>query len=305
MSNWLKQEAAMLWWAAAMLLVSAIYLTINMTQTHYSGTGYQLASMARYIPWGLSIIGIAVYLKKISPRFSFVFESLAKLYWIYFLSAISCYAIQFTPFPLIDTHLLAFDRSLGFSSGAVFLYTQHHHWALVFSNFVYKNLDIELLVLPFLMAFLLEKRSVRIFFLANVITTFIIYNLYYFFPSTEPARVIPNVNFLQHQYDVIAQWYQIHHYLADNIHVGDLIGFPSFHVAWAVLLTYLCRNRKWLFYPVLVFNVLVMVSTMTLGWHYLADVLAGLVVAVGSIYLAEVGIPKEKVVKSIDLISPR
>ena len=52
--------------------------------------------------------------------------------------------------------------------------------------------------------------------------------------------------------------------------------FPSFHTVWALLLVAACPRP---FKPVSAgLNAAVIVATLTTGWHYLSDVLAGVVV---------------------------
>jgi membrane-associated phospholipid phosphatase len=60
---------------------------------------------------------------------------------------------------------------------------------------------------------------------------------------------------------------------------AGLICFPSFHVALALLaLSALWQFRR-LRYPAAVLSILQIISTLTTGWHYFADVLGGFVVA--------------------------
>ncbi|MCB1827342.1 MAG: phosphatase PAP2 family protein [Coxiellaceae bacterium] len=292
----ISDQFAFFAWAAAVLLVAAAYLTYNALYTHYKGLGFGVPAMASYLPWGVGLIAITAYLKKISERYSLVMEVITKLYWVYFISALGCMAIQFSPFPLIDSHLLAADNALGFSSTGFFEFVRHHHWLHQLFTTAYHSLDYLLILMPFVFAFFIEKRSVRIFYLANIIATFFTYNIYYYFPTTEPAHVAMGSNFLQAQYDIIAQWYQIHGHLKNTIHIGDLIAFPSFHVIWSCLLIYLTKNRKWIFYPMLVWGAVIMTSTVALGWHFLTDVMGGLAIAGIAIYLAELG---EKTGKSL------
>lgn len=68
--------------------------------------------------------------------------------------------------------------------------------------------------------------------------------------------------------------------------IAGVVCFPSFHVIWAVLF---CR-ALWAFrrfrLPVALVSTLVILSTITTGWHYFVDVLAGLLIGGGSIWLA-------------------
>ena len=60
--------------------------------------------------------------------------------------------------------------------------------------------------------------------------------------------------------------------------VDGLITFPSFHTTWAVLLALAFLRRRRLLPLFATLNVIVIVSTLTTGWHYLVDVLGGIAV---------------------------
>ena len=47
------------------------------------------------------------------------------------------------------------------------------------------------------------------------------------------------------------------------------------------------RNLKWLWFPFLCFNVLILVGTITEGGHNFADVIGGCLFAVGAIAVAQ------------------
>lgn len=70
--------------------------------------------------------------------------------------------------------------------------------------------------------------------------------------------------------------------------IGYFVSFPSLHVALAVLLQYFLSCSKfhfWMFLPV---NVLITVSTVFLGFHYLLDIPAGALVALVVIWSLEI-----------------
>jgi hypothetical protein len=66
-----------------------------------------------------------------------------------------------------------------------------------------------------------------------------------------------------------------------------LVAFPSFHAGTAILLAAATRNLKYFWLPFLVFNILVVVATITEGGHNLMDVLFGCAFAVGALGLAQ------------------
>ena len=69
-------------------------------------------------------------------------------------------------------------------------------------------------------------------------------------------------------------------------HPAGVVCFPSFHVIWAVLAAHTLWGFRWLRIPAAVLAGLIIVSTMTLGWHYFIDVLAGLIVASAAVILS-------------------
>ena len=62
-------------------------------------------------------------------------------------------------------------------------------------------------------------------------------------------------------------------------HTQGLVSMPSFHTALAVLFTYSLRRIGWLFSIAVPLNVVMILSTPTQGGHYLADVVAGLLLS--------------------------
>ncbi|HZY63454.1 MAG TPA: phosphatase PAP2 family protein [Edaphobacter sp.] len=67
---------------------------------------------------------------------------------------------------------------------------------------------------------------------------------------------------------------------------AHIVSFPSFHVLWAIL----CARALWGFryfrLPLALLSGMIIVSTMTTGWHYATDVIGGLILAAISISIA-------------------
>jgi membrane-associated phospholipid phosphatase len=66
-----------------------------------------------------------------------------------------------------------------------------------------------------------------------------------------------------------------------------LVCFPSFHAGAAVLLATATRNLKYLWFPFLGFNVLMLIGTITEGGHNFTDVIGGCLIAVGGMAVAQ------------------
>ena len=68
---------------------------------------------------------------------------------------------------------------------------------------------------------------------------------------------------------------------------AGVVCFPSFHVAWAIFFVAALWGFRWLRIPAVIVSAMVILSTMTTGWHYFVDVLGGIVLAVISIVFAK------------------
>lgn len=61
---------------------------------------------------------------------------------------------------------------------------------------------------------------------------------------------------------------------------NGIAGFPSMHIAQTLILliaVHVAVPR--LFLPALLYEILVIISTLTFGWHYLIDDIAGILIA--------------------------
>jgi membrane-associated phospholipid phosphatase len=61
---------------------------------------------------------------------------------------------------------------------------------------------------------------------------------------------------------------------------------PSFHVIWAILCAAALWGYRPLRVPVALLSIMIVFSTLTTGWHYFTDVLAGVVVAAIAMVIA-------------------
>jgi hypothetical protein len=71
----------------------------------------------------------------------------------------------------------------------------------------------------------------------------------------------------------------------DLNNLQGIVTFPSYHTATGVALIYAARGTP-LAFLAWVLNGLMILSTPTEGWHYLVDVAAGVLVALGAIFVA-------------------
>jgi membrane-associated phospholipid phosphatase len=68
--------------------------------------------------------------------------------------------------------------------------------------------------------------------------------------------------------------------LREDIVDCGLVAFPSFHVAQTVLTALSLWHSRWLRFPATALAILICVSTLTTGWHYVIDLVGGVAVAI-------------------------
>ena len=70
--------------------------------------------------------------------------------------------------------------------------------------------------------------------------------------------------------------------------VNGIISFPSMHAAVAIIVPYALRWNSWIFWPIAALDAVMLASAVPSGNHYLADVVAGVAVAILAIACGKV-----------------
>ena len=104
--------------------------------------------------------------------------------------------------------------------------------------------------------------------------------LYFLFPTTDPSAVYHDAHFILPQIQKVSIVHDIHKHIYLKFNSLAVVGFPSFHVMWATLISLAFLQYRKSFIPIAIWNILIILSTMGTGWHYLGDVLGGLVLGV-------------------------
>ena len=268
-------------------VIGLIYILGNVFTHQYPNTGYLSWQWFVQVPLFLGLGIFSLFARKHSPRMAF----LTWTYSIYFFMVMALstlmLGIETTPFQAIDPLLVKADLLLGFHQLAVLNWTYAHHWILNTFNFCYSMMGIELGLFPIILALMMQKKAVKVYLLTQVLAALIGFSIYYFFPTTAPASMFMDPHFALQQHDTFIKFFEIHHHLPITTTQGGLIAFPSFHVIWSVLLAYAFKDKKYLFYPIAIFNAIIIASTVFLGWHYLTDVIGGFAVSALAIWMAE------------------
>ena len=190
--------------------------------------------------------------------------------------------------PLQDSFFGRADEHLGVSVPAIMAWA-NHHWLGSALNRSYAWVVI-LLPLSVLLPVLAGKlKYAKEFLVANLISFAIGIPLfallpaigpwqYFHFPPSQAQSAFCELPLLAMRLPGA--------YVLGSQEAG-VVCFPSFHVAWAIFFAAALWGFRWLRIPVALVSGMVILSTMTTGWHYFVDVLGGILLAIISIVLAK------------------
>lgn len=272
----------------AALLAAALLLAVNASWFHYTGISYFPREC-----WWLAFVALdfAIFghwVRGRSPYASFAAVNLAFYALTVAVMGVLTTGIQYSPFARIDPALARWDARLGWDTVAVLHRVAQRPALRAFLNLCYNSTELQLVLAPFVAALAHDRRRLRVFLYAIVYSSIAGSLIYYFFPSSGPAGIFQSPDFMTVQRLTHLKFEQVHHFQPVTTLLGGLIAFPSFHVAWSVLATYAALPKKNIFRGLVVLNVLVIASTVLLGWHYLVDVPAGILLAIICLWAGEV-----------------
>ncbi len=238
---------------------------------NYFNTSYVLAGIA------LLLMTAGSYVLRLEYPVTYHAIKCFTLYYL-LLSLIltfSC-AVELTPFPPIDSHLLYFDQAIGYSTPGVLAWLADKAWLKRTLWFAYDSIYWQLIIWPLVAAIRPNKKYFYEMCAMLSITALIGLGFYYFFPTTAPASIIQSPYFVFAEHETWIKFLDIHHYIKPIGLGGGLVAFPSFHIIWNGIMLWTVREDKWLFPSLALFDTVMACACVMLGWHYVADVLGAL-----------------------------
>jgi len=269
-----------------LMIIGFIYIGINALTARYVGFNYIPWRWIFLSPFILGVTLLAITARKNTPKLAKFTYSYGTFFFLALSFAVMTTGVQLTPFPTIDSFLAKLDQAMGVDTPALMAWTAQHVYIHKILLTVYNFLYVEIVAIPLILPFFKNSKSVNTFFMTMLIAFLIGTTIYYFFPTAAPASVFKSPYFMPSEHATYIKFYKVHHGQEVTSGDGGLIAFPSFHVAWAVILTYATYSKKWLFVLLLIINFLLIISTVLLGFHYLIDVFGGIILAGLAIFIA-------------------
>jgi len=189
--------------------------------------------------------------------------------------------------PLQDDFFARIDESLGIRVSDIVAWSAHH-WLGALLNHSYGVLVWMLVASIFVPALSGKSRDAQAFIEANLVAFAISVPLFALFPAIGPWS---HYHFAasSSQIDCQNQLLELRMpalYTLGSQGVG-IVSFPSFHVIWAILSVRALWGFRLLRIPVSLLSIMIIASTLTTGWHYFTDLIAGIIVAIVSMYIVK------------------
>jgi membrane-associated phospholipid phosphatase len=251
----------------------------------------------------VALTAVAIFYRVLRPVPSFVLCLKALVALVAFSTVFSMltYCLAIPARPLADPMLARFDAALGLSAASTVEWTNARPafatvmWVVYFSIIPQTILAIVWLGLSNQRA-ALDRFLVR-FMIGGLISAILFYLLpargtCESYPLAVPPHyenILEHLDALRHGGRTLITWRD----------AEGLITFPSFHAIWAVLLIAAFWRQGLIRYPIALLNLAVVMSTVTTGMHYFADVIAGLIVAA-----AVIGATRERAEGAIEQATP-
>ncbi|MBI3285002.1 MAG: phosphatase PAP2 family protein [Burkholderiales bacterium] len=269
--------------------IDAVWLSASRFSVH--GTGSLRLYLIPIIIWAsLALLASIPRYREVSSRF---FTSRVKIslhcFLLPFVFAKAAAILQYLGialnFPVIDDSLYALDHMLGFEWKTAFLWVRAHTLISEIFNIAYYSFWLQLLALPWLLGLSGRFYHLREWLSAMMLSCLLVVAISTPFPAHSAFTYFHAGN--AENLDTVSHFQMLRDGTMQTLDIRTLQGLvsmPSFHAVLAVLLSWALRFFRPLFVAVSLWNLIMLLATPTEGGHYLSDVIAGLMVAIFTLY---------------------
>ena len=217
------------------------------------------------------------------------FEAYAQ-YMVFVISyVIFSYFAFATSLPLRDAWFIAADRFLGFDWLAYLGFVNQRPWLNTIFNSAYHSLMLQIYGLIVLLCLTAQYTRLYHFILSSIGCALVCIALAALLPSLGAYAFLGIVDQSMgyvHLQDVMGMREGTLKHLPMS-QVKGIITFPSFHSSLALLFMWGYWGIRWLRWPFMALNIVMLLSVPATGGHYLVDVIAGVAIAAIIIFLVK------------------
>ena len=274
--------------AALLILLSSIALGVNYYFIHYPGNNYIPPNIELTVLILILIYSGLLLQFRRNFRLTRIFKEITFYYLVLCVLAYATNAAQYTPFPTIDQKIVAFESYFHIHLEKWLDWTHQYPLFVAILTWMYESLAYQMAAIPLIVIAAGKYHILRQYLFLLLASALFGFSIYYFFPTTAPASIIESPHFIEEQKATGIKFFEIHHHIEPSTIEGGMIALPSFHVIWAWLCVYLLHPWKIAFALILIANTILVLSCVLLGWHYLSDVLASIVILLIAHYLLRI-----------------
>jgi membrane-associated phospholipid phosphatase len=198
------------------------------------------------------------------------------------------YIAATSPRPLVHPILAEIDRSLFFDWLGYYSFVRANPSFAALLSAAYNGMIAEVGLVALVLFLAKDNARLRILLNGFALSALLTITISALFPALEALaffKIYPVV-MTRAGYatgiDRVDDFLALHYGTTNVVSVMNskgIVCFPSFHTACAVLSAIGAWSRRWLFWPMLIWSALLIAATPVDGGHYLADVIAGLVLS--------------------------
>jgi membrane-associated phospholipid phosphatase len=192
-------------------------------------------------------------------------------------------------FPLQDRTLGAIDERLLLTVPMVISWVGKYSWLRILLARSYSTLALFTIIGVILPLLLNRIQAAKELLLSSAVALLITSGIFAVIPAIGPWTVYPLEEKPLHTLctNTIMTLRHAGPQVLDLLGYSGIISFPSFHVILAVLSAIaIARCARWAAIPAAIWAALIVISTVSIGWHYVVDVWGGLVFTVFCVAVA-------------------
>jgi membrane-associated phospholipid phosphatase len=238
------------------------------------------------IPLTLLMISWALKYAPRMPQTALVRSRIAEVFFYFSLWAILAvvgtrlsYLMASLRMPLQDALLHRIDAMLGLDWHVWYEYSVSHPVLNSLQHLAYNSYSWQWILSVLFFSSTGRTKRNRELITALIITVLLVISVSGILPALGPNEI----------YGIQSPWHDIMVTIRSGIHAPlhhmGIVTFPSLHTSFAVLYVYAHRNIKWTYLPVLILNIVMLISIPVCGYHYFTDMLGGVFLAVVAIIL--------------------
>jgi hypothetical protein len=217
-------------------------------------------------------------------KFDRFFQACLIIFWSFLLGKLLGFPVYLAArsrMPLQDEALARLDRMLGVQAPAILHLAANHPWASRFFAASYDWLFVVMVLSVMLPAVMYRWTAAKELVVATSLATIIGSGMFALCPAIGPWVVYHFLPSAQQEFCetlfLTLRSGSLHVLSAND---KGIICFPSFHVMLAIVSCIALCSIRALRIPAILVASCIVVSTLTTGWHYVADVIGGLTLAV-------------------------